>query len=117
LNLQICGKDINLKKKMMKKTIILFVIAALLFTNVIAGVQSIYADNSLSNKQIAQILEEIDPHIVSYDFNTHEVKYGNGRYTEPYGSEDFDPDHNRTHNLFDFTRTRDNPSVHFGAIS
>lgn len=38
-------------------------------------------------------------------------------YVDPYGSEDFDPDHNNRHNLFDFTRTHDNPSVHFGAIS
>ncbi|GEM_PF-4728477 len=38
-------------------------------------------------------------------------------YVDPYDSEDFDPDHNYKHNLFDFTGTYDDPSVHFEAVS
>ncbi len=64
----------------MKKIKTLFIIAIILFTlaSGVTGTKIAYAGNELTSKQATQILQKINPHIVSYNVDTHEVKYDDG---------------------------------------
>ncbi len=59
----------------MKKIKTLFIIAIILFTlaSGVTGTKIAYAGNELTSKQATQILQKINPHIVSYNVDTHEV--------------------------------------------